>query len=182
MKDAKQFNRRDFLRTASAATLSALAAGAPRQLLAAATTQTEHGDKKYQRGKATADTVIVLFMAGGMAHTETFDPKRYTPYEKGLESNKVLSTFPSIGTAVDHIKFSQGLEKIGSVMDRGTLIRTYTGPDLGNTTGTPVTLRHRQLPLHTWARLSRALWGQPTRRCLHLLILVNDWMWAKAKS
>src|SRR5580704_16481343 len=84
-------NRRDFLKTAGAATLSALAAGYPRALLAA----TE------EKIKPTADTVIVLWMAGGMAHTETFDPKRYTPYETGLESNAVLSTFRSIPTAID---------------------------------------------------------------------------------
>ena len=69
-------------------------------------------DKTEEKIKPTADTVIVLWMAGGMAHTETFDPKRYTPFEKGLASNQVLCTFPSIDTAVDHIKFSQGLEQI----------------------------------------------------------------------
>jgi hypothetical protein len=114
-------NRRDFLKTASAATLSALAAGYPRQLLAA----------EEEKITPTADTVIILWMAGGMAHTETFDPKRYTPFETGLASSKVLSTFPAIDTAVDDIKFSEGLEKIGSVMDRGTLIRSYTAGDLG---------------------------------------------------
>jgi hypothetical protein len=70
-------------------------------------------------------------MAGGMAHTETWDPKRYTPVEKGLESTKVLSTFPAIDTVVDNIKLSQGLEQIAKVMDRGTLIRSYTAGDLG---------------------------------------------------
>ena len=77
------------------------------------------------------DTVIVLWMAGGMACTDTFDPKRYTPYEKGLDPNKVLSTFPAVDTAVDGVKFSEGLEKIGAVMDRGTLIKTYRAADLG---------------------------------------------------
>jgi len=130
MPSSPQFSRRAFLRTASAATFSALAAGAPRPLLAA--------EEKSQAGKAkekiapTADTVIVLWMAGGMAHTETFDPKRYTPYETGLESNRVLSTFPAIDTAVDNIKFSQGLEKLAAVMDRGTLIRSYVAADLGH--------------------------------------------------
>jgi hypothetical protein len=114
------FNRRDFLKTASAATLSALATGYTRPIFAA-----------EQSPKATADTVIILWMGGGMAHTETFDPKRFVPYEKGLDPNRVLSTFPSIDTAVDNIKFSQGLEKMAAVMDRGTLIRTYTGGDLG---------------------------------------------------
>ena len=32
----------------------------------------------------TADAVIVLWMAGGMAQTETFDPKRYTPFAPGV--------------------------------------------------------------------------------------------------
>ena len=118
------WNRRDFLKTLSAASLSALAAGYPRVLGA----QTAHAAKKIP---ATADTVIVLWMAGGMAHTETFDPKRYTPYEKGMPASSFLSTFPSIDTAVDGVRFSAGLENLARVMDRGTLIRSYTAGDLG---------------------------------------------------
>ncbi len=123
MKASDGMNRRDFLKGASAAVLSALAAGYPRQILAAEIAQAQR--------KATADTIIVLWMAGGMAHTETFDPKAYTPYEKGMDPGAFLSTFPSIHTAVDSIKFSEGLERIASVMDRGTLIRSYTAGDLG---------------------------------------------------
>ncbi len=81
--------------------------------------------------EATADTLILLWMAGGMAQTETFDPKRYTPFEPGLDPNRVLSTFPTIDTAVDNIKLSQGFEKIAKVMDRGILIRSYQAGDLG---------------------------------------------------
>ncbi|MDX1981322.1 MAG: DUF1501 domain-containing protein [Bryobacteraceae bacterium] len=84
-----------------------------------------------KRPQAKADTLIVLWMAGGMAQTETFDPKKYVPYEAGLESAKVLSTFPSIDTKVDNIKISQGLEGVASIMDRCTLIRTYQAGDLG---------------------------------------------------
>ena len=118
--------RRDFLRTASAATLAALSASAPRLWGAAASTP-----QPLEPIVPTADTVIVLWMAGGMAHTETFDPKRYAPYEKGMDPKAMLSTFPAIDTAVDGIKFSQGLERIGRVIDRGTLIRSYTAGDLG---------------------------------------------------
>jgi Protein of unknown function (DUF1501)/TAT (twin-arginine translocation) pathway signal sequence len=114
-------SRRDFLKTASATALSALAAGYPRQLLAAA-------DDKI---KPTADTVIILWMAGGMAHTETFDPKHYTPFKAGLKPDEVLSTFPQIDTAVDNIKLTEGLEQMAKVMDRATLIRSYTAGDLG---------------------------------------------------
>src|SRR5207248_6374515 len=64
-------------------------------------------------------------------HTETFDPKRCTPFSPGTPSSKVLSTFPSIPTAVDGMRLSEGLEKIGAVLDRGTLIRSYRAGDLG---------------------------------------------------
>jgi hypothetical protein len=116
-------SRRDFIKTASAATLSALAAGFPNQVLAQSA--------PLEKIKPTADTVIVLWMGGGMAATETFDPKRYTPFQAGTPSSAVLSTFPQIDTVVDNIKFSQGLEKLAAVMDRGTLIRSYTAGDLG---------------------------------------------------
>ena len=115
-------NRRDFLKTTTVATLGAMAAGAPRQILA---------KSAGERIEPTADAMIVLWMGGGMAHTETFDPKRYTPFEKGLSPDRVLSTFPAIDTAVDHITLPKGLEKIGSVMDRGTLLRPYKAGDLG---------------------------------------------------
>src|SRR6267142_5117322 len=117
------WNRRDFLRTASASTLSALAAGFPRRLFGA-----EAAEEKII---PTADTVIILWMGGGMAQTETFDPKRFAPFEKGMEPARMASTFPSINTAVDNIKFSEGLENIAKVMDRATLIRSYTAGDLG---------------------------------------------------
>src|SRR5881397_2403852 len=116
------WNRRDFLKTASAATLSALAAGHARALVAA---------EAEEKIKPTADTLIVLWLAGGMAHTETFDPKRHTPFERGMKPDAMFSTFPTIDTAVDQIKFTAGLEKIAGVMDRGTLIRSYTAGDLG---------------------------------------------------
>ena len=81
---------------------------------------------------ATADTLILLWMAGGMASTETFDPKRYEPFEIGLPAERILSTFPAIDTAVDDIKICKGLEHVAQVMDRGTLIRSAVVPDLGH--------------------------------------------------
>ena len=111
-------SRRGFMGATAGATLAALAGREP-QLRAAS------------QPAASADAVIVLWMAGGMAQTETFDPKRYTPFEPGVRVDRVLSTFPTIDTAVDHIKFTQGLERIGSVIDRGTVIRTFQAADLG---------------------------------------------------
>src|SRR5437867_10513308 len=111
-----KISRRGFMGFTAAGALAALAGREP-ELVRAATPD------------ATADSMIVLWMAGGMAQTETFDPKRYTPFEPGVRTEQVLSTFPAIDTSVDHIKISQGLERIAKVMDRASLIRTFQGPD-----------------------------------------------------
>src|SRR5688572_16848866 len=116
----RRLSRRGFMGATAAATLGALAGREPALLRAA-----------QPAPKATADAVIVLWMAGGMAQTETFDPKRYTPFAPGVPISQVLSTFPTIDTAVDNIKFTKGLEQIGSVMDRGAVIRGFTAADLG---------------------------------------------------
>ena len=111
-------NRRQFLNPTAAGTMAALTGAAPQLLRAAAPA-------------ATADAVIILWMAGGMAQTETWDPKRYTPFAPGVRTEQVLSTFPAIDTAVDNIKISQGLERVARIMDRGALIRTFQAADLG---------------------------------------------------
>ncbi len=116
-------SRRQFLHGMSAATLAALTMNEPRFAAAADTPPPI---------PAKADACILLWMAGGMAAPETFDPKRYTPFEVGVPSDKILCTFPSIDTAVDNIKISQGLENVAKVMDRATLIRSHVVADLGN--------------------------------------------------
>src|SRR5437667_11070881 len=90
-------SRREFLKRMSAATLAAWAAGEPRLL----------ADEPVQHPKATADACILLWMAGGMAAPETFDPKRYVPFEVGVPAEKIMSTFPAIDTAVDSIKIAE---------------------------------------------------------------------------
>src|SRR5580700_5213299 len=96
----KNLDRRDFLRAMSAAAVTTLGMGEPRL----------RADDPVAHPKPRADTCILLWMAGGMAAPETFDPKRYTPYEIGVPSEKILCTFPSIDTVVDPIKISQGFE------------------------------------------------------------------------
>src|SRR3954451_11134952 len=118
--------RRDFLRAMAAASAAAVMANEPRLLRAGS------GTAAIEHPKAKADSCILLWMGGGMAAPETFDPKRYQPFEVGLPVEKVMSTFPAIDTAVDNIKICQGLEHIARVMDRATLIRSHVLPDLGH--------------------------------------------------
>jgi uncharacterized protein DUF1501 len=112
-------DRRSFMRQSAAGILGALATGASRPMCG------------QSKPAATADTLILLWMAGGMAQTETFDPKAYTPFQAGLQSRRVLSSFEPIDTAVDNIKISKGLERVATIMDRATLVRTYQAGDLG---------------------------------------------------
>lgn len=122
-------NRRQFLGTAGASSI-AIGAGAATGL--SSLTRAACLPAIAQPITPTADTLILLWMAGGMASTETFDPKRYEPFEIGLSAQRILSTFPAIDTAVDNIKICEGLEHIAQVMDRGTLIRSAVVPDLGH--------------------------------------------------
>ncbi len=122
--------RRDFLKQLALAGTAALMSTEPRLLAAAS--GADSSSERVVQPKATADACIVLWMAGGMAAPETFDPKRYRPFEKGVAIKDVLSTFPSIPTAVDGIRICEGLENIAKVMDRSTLIRSAVQPDLGS--------------------------------------------------
>lgn len=116
-----EVQRRRFLKQLSAASAGAWMAGSPRARAADETPPA-----------ATADSCILIWMAGGMAAPDNLDPKRYEPFEVGKPMEKVYSTFPAIDTAVDNIKIAEGLEQLASVMDRATMIRSHVQPDLGH--------------------------------------------------
>ncbi len=110
--------RRDFLRAGCAAGTAALVGSALRA-------------DELKKLEPTADCLVLLWMAGGQASTETWDPKKYTPFERGMEAKSVYSTFKSIPTSVDGIRISEGLPDTSQVMHHGTLIRTFKAGDLG---------------------------------------------------
>jgi hypothetical protein len=114
--------RRQFLKALSAGAASTLLMGAPRLASGQAPTAP----------KATADRCILLWMAGGMAAPDTFDPKHYEPFQQGLPVSRVSSTFPAIDTVLPGVQVTEGLEEIANVLDRGTLIRSHVVADLGN--------------------------------------------------
>ena len=122
MNISESIQRRDFLKQLGLASTAALASNGTQAW----------GNEDIIHPAAKADSCILIWMAGGMAAPDTFDPKRYHPFEKGLDVNKILSTFPPIDTNVDGLQISEGLENIAHVMDRGTLIRSAVQPDLGS--------------------------------------------------
>src|SRR5262245_59787807 len=59
-----------------------------------------------------ADAMIHIWLPGGIAQTDTWDPKKYTPFEKGMKGSDLLGTCESIPTSADGIVLGKGLDNI----------------------------------------------------------------------
>src|SRR5262245_59952034 len=74
--------------------------------------------KNYPKGKA--EHCIFLWLAGGMAHVDTFDPKRL-----GDPAKKVAgSAYPAINTAIPGVQVCEHLKHTADILDRFVLLRT----------------------------------------------------------
>src|SRR3954471_20284334 len=95
--------RRQFLQTAAAAGVTAalpsIASAAPKLT-------------------PTADSMVLIWLPGGIAQTDTWDHKKHTPYERGMKGDQLLGTCPALPTSVDGITFGQGLENMAMAMDK----------------------------------------------------------------
>ena len=65
---------------------------------------------------------ILVWLAGGASHIDTFDPKPDAPSD-------VKGEFKPIDTSVPGLKISEVFPKLAQVMDRVTLIRSLTSPE-----------------------------------------------------
>jgi hypothetical protein len=70
--------------------------------------------------RGTADSCIFLWLGGGMAHTDTFDPKQVGD----AKARKAGSAYDSIPTAVNGVRVCKYLPKTANLMDRITAVRT----------------------------------------------------------
>ncbi len=78
----------------------------------------ERETKTYPKGKARH--CILLWLAGGMAHVDTFDPKRLGDPAKRVTG----SAYPAINTAVRDVQVSEHLKHTADILDRFVLLRT----------------------------------------------------------
>ncbi|MFO0951335.1 MAG: DUF1501 domain-containing protein [Isosphaeraceae bacterium] len=85
--------------------------------------------KNYQPIPAKADSVIHIFLPGGIAHQETFDPKPFAPVEYRGELG-------SVNTKIDGEKFSETLPQTAQVADKLTVIRSMTHGEAAHERGT----------------------------------------------
>jgi hypothetical protein len=67
-----------------------------------------------------AEHCVMIWLGGGMAQIDTFDPKAMGD----AKAKKAGSYYPSIDTAVDGVQVCQHLKRTARVMDRVTAIRT----------------------------------------------------------
>ncbi|MCC7419045.1 MAG: DUF1501 domain-containing protein [Planctomycetaceae bacterium] len=78
------------------------------------------GEEKSAPPLGKADRCIFLWLGGGMAHIDTFDPKRRgDPKER-----KPGSDYAPIDTAVAGVQVTEHLPRVARVMDRITAIRS----------------------------------------------------------
>jgi len=117
----RQVSRRKFLSSTLQAGLGAGVAGIsagmlPSSLAALAGTN--------RRPKATADSVIFIWLAGGMCQVDTFDPKG----AMGDGADRAGSYYKKIRTAAADIEVCEHLPKMAKWMDRASLVRSMTHP------------------------------------------------------
>jgi hypothetical protein len=76
-----------------------------------------------------AQSVIHIFLPGGMAHQESFDPKPYAPIEYRGE----MATIP---TKLDGVVFNECLKQTAQIADKITVCRSMTHGEAAHERGT----------------------------------------------
>jgi len=85
--------------------------------------------KTYAPIPAKADSVIHIFLPGGIAHQETFDPKPFAPVEYRGEMG-------SVDCKIEGEKLSETLRLTAQVADKLTIIRSMTHGEAAHERGT----------------------------------------------
>jgi hypothetical protein len=80
--------------------------------------------KEIEKIAPAADSMILIWLPGGVAQTDTWDPKAHTPFRKGMKGRELRGTCPLIKTTADDVFLGQGLENLAGVMDKGMVLRS----------------------------------------------------------
>ncbi|MDA7867875.1 DUF1501 domain-containing protein [bacterium] len=119
---ANDFSRRGFLHVGL---LGGLGLSLPQFLSMEARAQQKH----YKTREGVAKSVIQIFLPGGMAHQESWDPKPYAPTE-------YRGPFGTIDTSIKGIKFSENLKHTAKIADKMTIIRSMAHGEAAHERGT----------------------------------------------
>ncbi|MGH7199257.1 MAG: DUF1501 domain-containing protein, partial [Planctomycetaceae bacterium] len=91
--------------------------------------QAQAAQKHYESKEGTAKSVIFIFLPGGAAHQETFDPKPYAPIE-------YRGPMGSIETNVSGVRFGELLKNTAQVADKLAVCRSMTHGEAAHERGT----------------------------------------------
>src|SRR5262245_52162025 len=109
-----------------------------------------------QRGvRRSAKSVIMVYLSGGLAHQDTFDPKPNAPAE-------VRGEFRTIPTALPGVRISEMLPRLARCMNRIALLRSLVGwadehSSWQNLTGTVMGIAQRERRPHAGSVIAKAL-------------------------
>jgi hypothetical protein len=101
-------SRRDLLRLSTMSAASSMLAGT-----------VAHGVEEPKRVRGKADSCIFLWLGGGAAHVDTFDPK-----QRGDGKKKAGSYYNSIPTAISGVKVCEHLKRTADRLDRCVIVRS----------------------------------------------------------
>lgn len=102
-------SRRDFVRRVAATSLGVGLLPAGRAFAAG------EGASKARNPNVKAKNVIYLYMAGGMSHLDTFDPK---------PGHEVMGSTGTVASRVDGYHVGEGLQRTSKLMDRFAVVNS----------------------------------------------------------
>ena len=91
--------------------------------------EAQAAQKNYKTREGVAKSVINIFLPGGMAHQESWDPKPYAPSE-------YRGPYGTINTAIKGVKFSENMKNLAKVADKMTIIRSMAHGEAAHERGT----------------------------------------------
>ncbi len=91
--------------------------------------QASAAQKFYETKVGVAKGVIHIFLPGGLAHQESFDPKPLAPSE-------YRGPFGAIDTKIAGVQFGEFMKKTAAVADKITVIRSMTHGEAAHERGT----------------------------------------------
>jgi hypothetical protein len=85
--------------------------------------------KSYGKHDAVAQGIIHIFLPGGIAHQESFDPKPFAPAE-------YRGPFGAIDTKIPGVQFSEFMKETAQIADKVTIIRSMSHGEAAHERGT----------------------------------------------
>lgn len=126
--DCERFHRRDFVRVG---VLSFMGLSLSKYLALADTNSATKAQspKPLAKGPGTADSAVLIWLAGGPSHLDTWDMKPDAPLE-------IRGNFKPVETNVHGIRISEHLGQTAKQMDKICLVRSITSPTAAHEIGT----------------------------------------------